>query len=158
MTLPILREALKDEYNKWENIELILIDELTKRRSDSNSFCQPGNPRSSSEKRVFNMARKTFENSSISVSSNEYLFNLFEDDIILRIPMANGTSPTHSVIVNIEVDGRHHLQERKKRFCMLRDKYLKSQGVYIVRIDVSFLLKMKEDDSLILLTGTRLAT
>jgi very-short-patch-repair endonuclease len=62
--------------------------------------------------------------------------------------MANGPSPTHSVIVNIEVDGQHHLQERKKRFCMLRDKYLESQGVYIVRIDVPFLLKMKDDDSL----------
>jgi very-short-patch-repair endonuclease len=62
--------------------------------------------------------------------------------------MVNGPSPSHSVIINIEVDGSHHLRERKKRFFMLRDKYLKSQGVVIERIDVPFLQKMKNDDSL----------
>jgi very-short-patch-repair endonuclease len=62
--------------------------------------------------------------------------------------MINGPSLSHNVIINIEVDGSHHLRERKKRFCMLRDKYLKSQGVVIERIDIPFLKKMKNDDSL----------
>jgi hypothetical protein len=148
MTLPILQEALKDDYNKWYKIKHILINELARRKSSDNTFLQPGNSRSSAEKQVLNIVRKIFENSSISVSSNEYLFNLFESDIILRIPMVNGPSPSHSVIINIEVDGSHHLRERKKRFCMLRDKYLESQGVIIERIDVPFLQKMKKNDSL----------
>jgi hypothetical protein len=148
MTLPILQEALKDDYFKWDKIKLLLVDELTRRKSSDNTFLQPGSSRSSAEKQVFNIARKTFENSSILVSSNEYLFNLFEGDIILKIPIINGPSPSHNVIINIEVDGSHHLRERKKRFCMLRDRYLKSQGVVIERIDVSVLQKMKNDDSL----------
>jgi hypothetical protein len=148
MTLPILQEALKDDYNKWDKIKLLLVDESTRRISTDSSFLQPGNFQSSAEKQVFNIARKTFGNSSILVSSDEYLFNLFQSDIILKIPMINGPSPSHSVIINIEVDGSHHLRERKKRFCMLRDKYLKSQGVVIERIDVPFLQKMIKDDTL----------
>jgi hypothetical protein len=148
MTLPVLQEALKDDYRKWDKVKLLLVDELTRRKSSDNSFLQPGNLRSSAEKELFNIARETFENTSILVSSNEYLFNLFESDIILKIPTVSGPSSSHSVIINIEVDGSHHLRERKKRFCMLRDKYSKSQGVVIERIDVPFLQKMKNDDSL----------
>jgi very-short-patch-repair endonuclease len=48
--------------------------------------------------------------------------------------------------VNIEVDGIHHNRERKKRFCMLRDKYLKSQGVIIQRIVTSSLRKMNDTE------------
>jgi hypothetical protein len=92
--------------------------------------------------------RKTFENSAILVSSNEHIFNLFESDIILRIPLVNSPSLSHSVIVNVEVDGTHHLRERKKRFCMLRDRYLKSQGVVIARIDIHFLQKIKDENTL----------
>jgi hypothetical protein len=80
MTLPVIQEALKDDYNKWDKIKLLLVDELTRRKSSDNSFFQPGTLRSSAEKQVFNIARKTFENSSILVSSNEYVFNLFEGD------------------------------------------------------------------------------
>jgi very-short-patch-repair endonuclease len=57
-------------------------------------------------------------------------------------------SISESVIINIEVDGSHHLQERKKRFCVLRDRHLESQGVFIERINVSVLQMMKDNDTL----------
>jgi hypothetical protein len=89
-----------------------------------------------------------FNNSNISISSNEYLFNLFESDIVLRIPIVNDSSSSKSrerdLIINIEVDGIHHKQERKKRFCMLRDKYLEAQDVVIERIDASVLSRMED--------------
>jgi very-short-patch-repair endonuclease len=89
------------------------------------------------------------ENSSLSISSNEYLSNLFESDIVVRVPIVDGISPPHSkryLIINIEVDGIHHKREKTKRFCQLRDKYLKLQGVVIERIETSTLRKMKDKD------------
>jgi very-short-patch-repair endonuclease len=50
------------------------------------------------------------------------------------------------LIINIEVDGAYHKQERKKRFCTLRDKYLKSQGVIIERIEAEFLRRMTDEE------------
>ena len=40
-------------------------------------------------------------------------------------------------IVNVELDGPHHRQAKKKRFCALRDWYLRDvQGVDVVRWDL----------------------
>ena len=61
---------------------------------------------------------------------------------MLRIPRVDGDS----LIVNIEVDGIHHLREKKKRFCMLRDEYLKSKGVIVERLHVSRIYKMKDEE------------
>jgi very-short-patch-repair endonuclease len=72
------------------------------------------------------------------VSSNEFLFSIFESDLVLRVPIADEICSSN-LIVNIEVDGIHHRREKKKRFCMLRDKYLRSQGVVIDRIEASTL-------------------
>ena len=51
-----------------------------------------------------------------------------------------------SLLINIEVDGVHHWQEKKKRFCRLRDEYLQSRGVVIARIEVSALSAMSEHE------------
>ena len=41
------------------------------------------------------------------------------------------------VMVNIEIDGPHHNQARKRRFCQLRDNYLaRDHGVLVLRLDV----------------------
>lgn len=48
------------------------------------------------------------------------------------------------MIINIEVNGLHPKLERKKRFCMLQDKYLKSQGVVIELMEVSSLNRMPD--------------
>ena len=41
------------------------------------------------------------------------------------------------VVVNIEIDGPHHKQARKHRFCQLRDNYLtRDHGVLVLRLDV----------------------
>jgi hypothetical protein len=71
-------------------------------------------------------------------------------DIVLRVPIVNDSSPSQlregDLTVNIELDGIHHKQEKKKRFCRLRDKYLEAQGVVIKRIDVSVLRRMKDKE------------
>ena len=59
---------------------------------------------------------RVFGKSDIALTSNECLFNLFEADIILRVYSASGGS----YVINIEVDGMHHLREKKEMFCALR--------------------------------------
>jgi hypothetical protein len=116
--------------------------------SNADPYFQPGTSRSNVERRVYDIAKIAFENADISISSSEYLCNIFEADIVLRVPIANcaNHSPLDNgvLIINVEVDGIYHKLEKKKKFCMLRDKYLRSQGVIIERIEVSVLRRMKD--------------
>jgi hypothetical protein len=113
-------------------------------------FFGVGNFQSDVERRVFDIAKLALANLSISVTSNEFLFSIFEGDLVLRVPIANETSSIQSnssnLIINIEVDGVHHRREKKKRFCNLRDKYLKSQGVVIERIEANKLRRMRDKE------------
>jgi hypothetical protein len=91
---------------------------------------------------MYKVSAKALEKSGVLVSANEHLFDLFESDVVVRIPRDGGDC----LIVNIEVDGVHHLREKKKRFCMLRDEYLKSKGVVVMRVTVSRLREMKDEE------------
>jgi hypothetical protein len=115
------------DYGRWEAINLVLADELVKRKGNDDPFLNVGQFRSVVEQRVYTIGKKAFENSSEIISSNEYLCSIFEGDIVLRVPITNDKDPSRSLIINIEVDGISHKRETKKRFCQLRDKHLKSQ-------------------------------
>jgi very-short-patch-repair endonuclease len=148
LTFPKLRTVSKDRYEKWENISSIINNEILECKNNFDAFFGPGNFRSAPEQRVYDIAQKSFEITFLSVSSNEHLFNLFESDIVLRVPIGDSLtcfqSNDRDLIINIEIDGIHHKQERRKRFCMLRDDYLKSRGVIIERIETSTLRRMKD--------------
>jgi hypothetical protein len=144
-TLPELRGALADKYDKWEKINLVLTDELASRRIKNDPYFN-NDFRSNVERRVYSTAKKLFDQKpSVLISSNEYLFNLFESDIVLRIPISNNPDRSH-VTMNIEVDGIHHKHKRTERFSTLRDKYLTSKGVAVFRIKVTSLGKMQDDE------------
>ena len=98
--------------------------------------------RSNIERRVHIVLARVFGKSDIALTSNEYLFNLFEADIILRVYSASGGS----YVINIEVDGMHHLREKKEMFCALRDEYLKSRGIVVYRITTSALWDMSDEE------------
>jgi very-short-patch-repair endonuclease len=69
-------------------------------------------------------------------------------DLVMRVkrdPITR-SSRSGSVTINIEIDGIHNKEERKKRFCTLRDQHLKFQGVIIFRIEASSLQKMEDKD------------
>ena len=98
---------------------------------------------------------------SISRSHNEHLFGLFKCDLVIRMPHAvdacteekdemreseleRGRGPDEILILNIEVDADNHRRENTKRFCRLRDEYLQSKRVVIVRLEVSVLDAMSD--------------
>ena len=140
LCLPVLQGSLKeDDYRKWESVSVLIGTELSSRFSkarDSMSF------QSNVERRMHAVLTRIFDKSDIMITHNEYLFNLFEADMVLRIPTISGDN----FLINIEVDGIHHLREKSKRFCALRDEYLKSKGVVVSRIEVSALHDMSDKD------------
>ena len=138
LSLPALQSSLSDEnYSMWMILSDLIDDALADRPQSVGEEFQ-----SSGEKRMFYLSFNALETSGVKISCNEHLFNLFESDIVLRIPRVEGDS----LIMNIEVDGVHHLREKKKRFCMLRDKYFMSKGVIVERLDVSRMNKMKDEE------------
>jgi hypothetical protein len=152
LVLSQLRFILKNGCEKWEKISILIANELLNRKitMEQHELYGGSNFQSAPEQRVHTLAKMAFDSSFMSVSSNEYLFNLFESDIVLRILINNELplcqSNNSELIINIEIDGVHHRQEKKKRFCVLRDKYLKSQGVFIERIQASTLRRKKDQE------------
>jgi hypothetical protein len=92
---------------------------------------------------VYDIIKMAFNDSIRSISFNEYLFNLFESDIVLRVPIVNDLTSSQwskrELIIDIEKDGIHHKKEKKKRFCTLRDNYVRTLGTIIERLDASSL-------------------
>jgi hypothetical protein len=133
MSLPVLRKCLKEgEYEKWKEVGSLVSVELGKRKLADISH---HGFQSSAAKNALNA-------SDLLLSSNEHLFDLFESDIVVRSRVDGG----ECFVLNIEVDGIHHKREKSKRFCMLRDEYLRSRGVVVERIDTSQMRRMKEEE------------
>jgi hypothetical protein len=126
-----------DEYLKWNEINVMLGNELNMRYNDT-----PPGDRTVAEKRIFNATIEALKESGVLISHTEYLHNYFECDVVLRIPNVQGDS----LIINIEVDGIHHIRQKKRKFCMLRDTYLKSKGIVIERITDTMMDEMKDEE------------
>ena len=67
-----------------------------------------------------------------------------DDKVEKRNRMANENE--NYFLLNIEIDGLENKPEKKAKFYHLRDEYLKSQGVYIVRVNYSDLKKSFEGE------------
>ena len=173
LCLPYLKISLDEDYMKWDIINTILSNELKNRVINAVDLSITS---SLLEKRMLTAATKAAHNSNIIVSGNEHLFDLFESDIVLRIPLLHfegeysldgeHSSPRENssenenssmnecsivgdsnyLIINIEVDGIHHGKETNKKFSLLRDQYLRSRGVRVERMKATQQRRMSDDD------------
>jgi hypothetical protein len=91
---------------------------------------------------LFDTIVKCTKNTDIEVHANEYLFDIFNSAIILKIP-SNSYSSREIMTINIEVDNIRH---KNKLFCDRKDKYLKSKGVMVCRIDVDVMTNMSGNE------------
>jgi hypothetical protein len=96
---------------------------------------------SSAEKRLFNIVAKACQNSVTEIHVNDHLFDLFDGDIVLEVPPNGGSSNT---IIQIEVNSINHNHGKTITFCERKNKYLKSKGVFVSRIETSVINKMKD--------------
>jgi hypothetical protein len=84
------------------------------------------------EKGAFNVIVDALKDTDIIAFSRTYLCDFFECDIVLTIP---ATEEKEAIVINIEIDGNNHAEQKKLRFTNLRDVYLRSRGVIVIRLD-----------------------
>ena len=149
LCIPFRRDVLDDtNYELWTKFSDSVCSEH-RRRMTKGEYMDDFT--SKVEKRMHHAAVEILGQTRVTVSSNEYLFDMFESDIVVRIPFfgktdeAEASSEGKWLVINIEVDGIHHRQEKKINFCKLRDAYLKSRGVVVHRIDASRMTKMEDN-------------
>lgn len=141
-----LNELKQFDHEKWDKIDRLSSNELTIRRERNDLFFHDLNLPSIAERRLTNITMKAFQGTSISITQNEFLFNIFESDIVLRIPIIMSNNKTGKILINIEIDGNHHKKSKSKNFTRQRDKYLSSKGIVIERIDSSFFCKISDKE------------
>ena len=129
------------EKDGWTKILNLILKELTSRNNAQDQIARSAPTKS--EALLYSIAVTTLKDSSVRVTLNEHLHNLFESDIVIRVPYPSWED---CMIIDIEVDGIHHYRRKKKLFCMLRDKYLLSKGVVIKRIEVEDIYGMTHDE------------
>mgnify|MGYP005993069835 CR=1 FL=1 len=120
---PSLDESLRVLVNTIESIEIV-------------SMGDRGAQESSTEKRFAAVAQQlmTVQGKSdlrnISVETSVFIHG-FSCDILFK----SLSSP--NFCCNIELDGPTHKLTRKNLMCELRDSFLKSRGIHVIRIDLS---------------------
>ena len=146
----------------WSLLSERYLNELKSRYDKGDNYFKSNGLyglKSNYERNMYREIWKIFQNTDVSISSNEHLFNIFESDFILRVPFSGikmiKINDNKSIIkikkgkneliidknvenyftINIEVDGIHHRREKKKLFCERKDEYLRSRNVYVYRID-----------------------
>jgi hypothetical protein len=137
----------KDNYAEWQRIEKLLNDELSYREESRDVYFKCSKFRSIAERRVYDLALNVCKDIDVKVDANFWLFSLFESDIVFRIPPPiydDGTKSDSEIILNIEVDGVTHKKIHKTKFCSRKDKYLRSKGIFVSRMETATLLKMSD--------------
>ena len=130
---------------KWEIISGVAHRELLERQLNSaDEYFSMKKKVSLVEGRVVSVAQKMYEGIGIIVEGKGELPGLLESDIIIKIPIEN--SIEGFITIDIEISNVYHVQEKKQRYCLLRDKYLTSRGIIVERLDLGELRKLKDKD------------
>ena len=161
---------MNNNFEKWLQLEILANNVLEERRNDpEEKFFKIEKFISVSEKRIIDVAKKTFEGKDVRVEGKQDLFGLIESDIVLRIGGGSeaggggggdqdGSSVRGSdvsgggsggggsgVIVDIEIGGVYYLPNKRRSYTQLRDRYLASKGVVVERIDLVHMRKIKDN-------------
>jgi hypothetical protein len=117
-----------------------IINELVWRRKNGDEYCNIVGYQSKEARKVHDICLDIFQERGIEVDSNVYLFDLFESDLVIYIPLIHKKLTLKNIkqidtILNIEIDGIYSKSKKKLAFCRMKDECLKSKGVFVSRID-----------------------
>ena len=128
-SLPSFRNTMDSEkINQWEE-RLQFMQKNFKKDDLKNSFRGRALHLENEAYRVTVDALKNTD-IEVQVSNRRHLYDFFECDIVVEIMSQEGKK---GVLINLEIDGSNHVEQKKIRFTNLRDAYLKSMGVVVVR-------------------------
>ena len=131
------------ESEGWSKIHGLLLEATARRLKAGDQYFDRRPQVNSDEMRIFSVAQKVFESSAVTVRHNAHIHSIFECDLLISLPLV---AHPHEMIINIEVDGLMHSREKKKRFCVLRDKYFSTHNISVCRIESAPLRKMTNED------------
>lgn len=147
----MLKNTPKSKIKKWEIINNLIAAEIITRPN----YRKECSLQSVNEERMFRVAEILFGDFDCELLSNSLILDLFEGDLVLKIPK-NIRNKIEYLYINIEIDGdnkRKEKKEEKKRFLLLRDNYIVSKGIFIRRIKDLKLSYMTDDDLIIWLNS-----
>jgi hypothetical protein len=140
LSLPQLRVAFQDRHNKWEAMNLLIADELEKRRNVGDPYFS--STPSPNDPPLSNVAKRAFKNSYITISSNRNLFGLYENEIMSNNLFSQISNPEYEH----EVSKVIHKRDKVVRFCMSRDRLLNVQLNNVEKIGAKALRVIKEKE------------
>jgi hypothetical protein len=137
LTIPQLPDIEPAAASRFEAVLPALADLLGDAESTGLGVCS-----STSERRVFNTLQTHFKDRvDVSIATNQYLHH-FEADIVVTFLLKEEGSRCE---VNVEVDGApSHSLLTATRFQSLRDSYLTSEGVLVLRLRGAPLLELSQ--------------
>lgn len=150
LLIPNMRISLGEKYDQWESISNIAVEKLNERKNSNDEYFKIVKFSTKAEMRVVGIAKKVLPliDSAAVVSVKEDLCGLFTSDILLTIPRGenaeNGDVGREEFRLNIEVDGLIPSFEKKKKYRVMRDDYLRQHGYQVERIDILDLMKIKD--------------
>jgi hypothetical protein len=146
LILPALRLTQnKEEVERWEAMDGLIRRHLKQLPKEPHAFVRP------EERLAYSAVMVAMAKERVLVSTSEFLFDIFESDIVVRVFKSNESeraSECHSrnLTINIEIDGEQHKEATNVRFCALRDAYLQSRGVVICRVSASWVRETSDID------------
>ena len=114
LTFSELREAFKDKHSKWEEINLLICDELAYRKGAGGVSFATTMPKFISAKLELQ------EYKYVTISSNYNLLAAYEFD-----DAGEGSYIAADIVTDMKVDASTQAIEGNARFCLSRDKHLR---------------------------------
>ena len=111
-------------------------------------------PSVESRERVLSIIQASYNSTSVNILHDTLLLNMFQGDIVLQVAVRSkheGSMRTIEpdtsaligenkeqimdfITINVQIEAEHSFKYENPRYTVLRDNYLKSQGVFVVRI------------------------
>jgi hypothetical protein len=161
ISILFMNEILERKKNEEKYVEdIIIIPPINVLRKKNSLY----KFKSKEEEKIIGIIKKTFSELSVRASLNDRILNIFDNDIILSIavddvyPVWNGEKRTNHernlnidtnenkerLILNLEIDGLTQRNDKNIRYRNLRDSYLNTKGINIVRVQASDIRKVGE--------------
>lgn len=135
MDLPSTGLLTPSELEEWEGVREGLKRNIQATPTAPAPTAESSRKMTKQEARLHAAALRAIQDSSLSATRGEHLFDSFECDVLVRIPFRDRRDGDREhLILNIEVDGVQHLEESQRKADRERDTYLRSRGVFILRI------------------------
>ena len=149
-------------YTQWQIVNTQLQRVITRRAEDTHTerfHLQVDRVKEidasvESRERVLSIIQASYNSTAVHILHDTLLLNIFQGDIVLQVAVRakhegsmrtiepdtsaligeNKEQIMDFITINVQIEAEHSFKYENPRYTVLRDNYLKSQGVFVVRI------------------------